>query len=60
MTSLLMVALQPLDCWAKSISQMVGAMSDIVTDYGEAALATYLFSRTKLFVLLADIEYKES
>lgn len=38
MTSLLMVVLQPLDCWAKSISQMVGAMSDIVTDYGESVL----------------------
>lgn len=36
-----MVVLQPLDCWAKSISQMVGAMSYIVTDYGEAVLATY-------------------
>ncbi len=33
-----MVVLQPLDCWAKSISQMVGAMSDIVTDYGESVL----------------------
>lgn len=33
-----MVVLRPLDCWAKSISQMVGAMSDIVTDYGESVL----------------------